>query len=838
MSASDPRRADDVLPPDGIGADEAWGEPSPDSAALAESEQRFRLAMDRSAVAMNLTGPDGRFLRVNEAMVRLLGRSEADLLACTWQELTHPDDLAVDEVLSRELVAGTRDHYRMTKRYLRPDGSVVWGDLTVSCVRSDHGGYEYAIAQIVDVTDQVGFAAQLEQSERLLASIMDNAPVATGVTSADGTFVRVSAEMAAFFDRPVAEILTMRWQDLTDDAVLPEEQALVLELMSGQRDSYRLLKPFTLPGGTRRWGLLSVSCLRAPDRTLEYLIGQIVDVTEQQVALDTLEGTLASMLDPHVLLAPVHDDARRVIDAVYERANDAACAYLGRTCEEVIGGRLTALFAGEAVAQLLHWCQEALDGGRVSHDGVLLLSAVTGEPRWFDVRAVPVDGRVSFTWRDVSERHRVAADLARREHRYRLLADNATDVIIQTGSDSAIAWVSPSVTEVLGWRIDEVVGLRMPDLMHPEDLAEVRSVQQQIFAAGGTEGRTTARFRTADGGWRWMSDHGRAILDPDGRIVGGIDSLRDTQAEHEARMALEQRERELRGVVDTLLDPWVLLEAVRDDEGRIVDLEYVDANEAACELNHVRREELIGMRILDLLPEHGPSGIFARYARVVETGEPLLDDDAPFTSPFDGIERRFDNRAVKVGDGISLMWRDVTERYLARQQLHEQADHDLLTGVANRRQLERRMAEVLARDPRRGARIAVLYCDLDHFKQVNDAHGHAVGDDVLAAVAQGLRGAVRERDIVARLGGDEFVIVLDGVRDAADAQRVAAKVRDAVSVPVAAGGVTVTPRLSVGIAVGRSGDDPADLLARADAALYRAKDGGRDRAILETILDD
>jgi diguanylate cyclase (GGDEF)-like protein/PAS domain S-box-containing protein len=833
---SNPRRVGGL--DDGLDEPTAWTEASADAAALAESEKRFRLAMDRSAVAMNLNGPDGRFLQVNDAMVRLFGRSRAELLASTWQELTHPEDLAADEALGAELMAGGRDSYRMTKRYVRPDGSIIWGDLTVSCVRAADGSVEYAIAQIVDVTDQVAFAAELEQSERLLASIMENAPVATGVTTADGAFVRVSAEMGAFFGRSIEEILAMRWQDLTDDEDVIEEQVLIAELMAGARDSYRLLKEFTLPDRTRRWGLLSVTCLRAPDRSVEYLIGQIVDVTSQQQALATLEGTLASMLDPHVLLAPVLDDTGGVVDAVYERANDAACAYLGLEYADVLGTRLCTRFAGEAVEQLLSWCQDAIREGLVSRDDVTLVSALSGEPRWFDVRAVLVDGKVSFTWRDVSDRHRAAEEVARREYRYRMLADNATDVIVQTGPDSAVVWVSPSVTEVLGWRIDEVVGRRLSDLMHPADLAAIRGLQQEIFAAGGTEGRMNARFRTSAGGWRWMSDHGRALLDDEGRLVGGIDSLRDIQAEQDARLAVEQRERELRGVVDTLLDPWVLLEAVRDDAGRIVDLEYVDANDAACAFNHLTREQLLGLRLLDLLPEHGPSGIFDRYVHVIESGQSLLDDDAPFTDQTDGTERRFDNRAVKVGDGISLTWRDVTDRYRARQLLHEQADHDLLTGVANRRQLERRMAEVLAREPRRGERIAVLYCDLDHFKEVNDAYGHAVGDDVLAAVAESLRAAVREGDIVSRLGGDEFVIVLDGVRDSADAERVAAKVRDAVAVPAAADGVSVTPRLSVGIAVGQAGDDPADLLARADAALYRAKDSGRDRAVLEAVLGD
>jgi diguanylate cyclase (GGDEF)-like protein len=381
--------------------------------------------------------------------------------------------------------------------------------------------------------------------------------------------------------------------------------------------------------------------------------------------------------------------------------------------------------------------------------------------------------------------------------------------------------------------------------MHPDDFASVMADQKAIIEAGGTEGRVTARFATADGGWRWMSDHGRAIVDDEGRLVGGIDSLRDVEAEHRAAEALAEREqrarsaferadraeRELRGVVDSLFDPWVQLIAVRDADGQIVDFVYGDANDAACRANHLSRDELIGRNLLSLLPEHGTSGLLAQYAQVVETGEALALDDEPFTSPFDGVQRRYDNRAVRVGDGVSFTWRDVTERYLLRQQLREQADSDQLTGVANRRQLSRRINELTAHAPRTGHRLAVLYCDLDHFKDVNDAHGHAAGDVVLTSVAVAIRGAVRDHDLVARLGGDEFVVLLDGVRGLDDATAVAEKILAAVRVPVQIGETTVTPGASIGIALLEPGEDEDYVIARADAALYAAKDAGRNRAV-------
>ena len=571
--------------------------------------------------------------------------------------------------------------------------------------------------------------------------------------------------------------------------------------------------------------------------------------SDQARGTETLAATLASMLDPHVLFEAIQAPDGTVVDVRYAMANDAACDYLQRSKDELIGRTVREVFTGEAVSTVLRWCHEALEAGSLALDEVELPSSVDGRSRWLDIRAVRVGGSISFTWRDVTDRHVTSREIAERESTYRLLADNATDVILRSAAGGGIEWVSPSVTEMLGWRPDQVLGRTVGSLMHPDDLARVLADQKAIIEAGGTEGRVTARFATVDGGWRWMSDHGRAILDPTAGSSAGSTRYAMSRPSigrprrwrsGSMRVASERAERAdaLRGVVDSLFDPWVLLAAVRDADGLIVDFEYVDANEAACRANAVPRAELIGRRLLGLLPEHATTGLFALYAKVVETGEPLVLDDEAFTSPIDGVLRRFDNRAVRVGDGISFTWRDVTDRYALRQQLREQADHDLLTGVANRRQLSRHLTELLGHAPRTGARLAVLYLDLDHFKDINDAHGHAAGDDVLTAVAVAIRSAVRDQDLVARLGGDEFVVLLDGVRGLDDATSVAEKILGAVRRPVEIGGSTVTPRASIGIALVEPGEDEDSVIARADAALYEAKGAGRDRAVAATGRSD
>ena len=155
-----------------------------------------------------------------------------------------------------------------------------------------------------------------------------------------------------------------------------------------------------------------------------------------------------------------------------------------------------------------------------------------------------------------------------------------------------------------------------------------------------------------------------------------------------------------------------------------------------------------------------------------------------------------------------------------------EAVHDPLTGLANRTLLRDRLEHALARSSRESGATAVLFVDLDNFKQINDAHGHAAGDTALVEIARRLQTAVRPGDTIARLGGDEFVAVCEGI-DADSALAVGRRLQDAIHLPFTAGGTEHRLSGSIGIALGDG--EPDALLADADAAAYRAKAAGRGR---------
>ncbi|WP_380172446.1 diguanylate cyclase domain-containing protein [Kineococcus sp. DHX-1] len=186
-----------------------------------------------------------------------------------------------------------------------------------------------------------------------------------------------------------------------------------------------------------------------------------------------------------------------------------------------------------------------------------------------------------------------------------------------------------------------------------------------------------------------------------------------------------------------------------------------------------------------------------------------------------------DGRPGEVGAVVQVA--DVTQRRLVQRRLREAALHDPLTGLPNRTLLEDRLRHALSAAARSGDQVALLYCDLDDFKPVNDTGGHAAGDHVLIDVADRLTAAVRPGDTVARLGGDEFAVVCPGLPDEAAAADVAERVVAAMQDPFPVAGWEFRVGISVGLAMADASQDATRVLQQADQAMYAAKGSGKGR---------
>ncbi len=182
--------------------------------------------------------------------------------------------------------------------------------------------------------------------------------------------------------------------------------------------------------------------------------------------------------------------------------------------------------------------------------------------------------------------------------------------------------------------------------------------------------------------------------------------------------------------------------------------------------------------------------------------------------------------------GLALNFRDVSERKALEEQLRQLAFHDPLTLLANRSLFRNRVQHALTLTHRSRQRVAVMFLDLDNFKNVNDSMGHDAGDRLLQAAAQRLVKSTRPSDTVARLGGDEFAILLEGINDSADVERIAAAITHSFDEPLVLDGNDAHIAASIGIAFSKPGDDTEQLLRNADIAMYNAKAAGKARFVV------
>jgi diguanylate cyclase (GGDEF)-like protein/PAS domain S-box-containing protein len=519
-------------------------------------------------------------------------------------------------------------------------------------------------------------------------------------------------------------------------------------------------------------------------------------------------------------------------DSTIEWVSPSVEQLIGLSPDEVIGSSVFDLVAVDDVEDLAAVVDQVLGGEPARFRGRVI--AADG-PRWVAVTAKPtfdesgeVTGSVGSV-RDVHSEVIAEHDLAASEQRLSLVADNASDLVCLSGSDRCISWISANVERTLGWAAADLIGTKLADLIHPDDVAANDSRRQGFYDTETPNPieQVLLRVRAKDGAYHWMAATGMPVVDSGG-LVSVVTGMRLVDDLVEARDRAEREHSRASAALDTFLDPHVVMEAVRDEGGAIVDFVYVEANETAVAYNQPL--DPVGARLLEHFPGHTAAGLFAAYCAVVESGEPLVLDEFEYLNEIHGKELYYDIRAVKLGDAISLTWRDVSDRYDRMRLITERATHDALTGLVNRTGILEELDRALNTSARSGRPTGVLLVDLDHFKYVNDSLGHAVGDRVLCSAADRLRSSVRGGDLVGRLGGDEFVVVMRDLDDEADAVATAQRLVSAFRDPLSSEGLEFYATASVGIAISGDGTTPDDLVREADTALYRAKDEGRDRA--------
>jgi diguanylate cyclase (GGDEF)-like protein/PAS domain S-box-containing protein len=482
-----------------------------------------------------------------------------------------------------------------------------------------------------------------------------------------------------------------------------------------------------------------------------------------------------------------------------------------------------------------------------------------------DMLADPAVRGVVVTGRDVTDRYDAEEAVARSERRFRALVQESTDIVLLVAADGRLAYASPSVERVIGVPPANAIGRHVLDWVHPEDRAFTAEVLARAIASKGLAPALEIRLRAADGTWRHVELVGNNLLDdPDvgGLVVSGRDVSDRRRAEDlvTAESALLEsiaRGEPLPRILQQLAD---LVERLIGDAScsvGVLDPDGVVRHPAAATLppllvallDDVEPASSLGTRVRELshgallsddiaadpgwqamasaFVAFGLRGCWALPALATESSALMgvVTVFVPAARPPSDVERRLLDRVQHLA-AIAIQ----RSRYEA--ELQHRALHDDLTGLPNRALLLDRLEQSLARARRHGTYVAVLFVDLDQFKVVNDSLGHAAGDRLLLEVSDRFQRGVRGGDTVARFGGDEFVVLCEDIENDAAAlavaEHLASQLRER---PLRVSGTDVFVNCSIGIALATDGE-PEALIRNADAAMYRAKEEGRNRVAL------
>ena len=413
------------------------------------------------------------------------------------------------------------------------------------------------------------------------------------------------------------------------------------------------------------------------------------------------------------------------------------------------------------------------------------------------------------------------------------------DGIVVTDAQGRVTYANAAFRRLCGYGDDRLLGHDPGHLLQgpgTDPLAVAR-----IRAALAARRPVTEELLNyaADGRPYWVSMRITPVLDGDGAVRRFVAVEREVTTAKALELALRESQERFRAMIEHAADAITIVDA--DGTIRYASPSYE-------RMFGLPADARLGASVWERIHPDDLDELMAAFAALLAV--PGRTAEAQFRARHgDGTWRHIavvahnllENAAVR---GVVINSRDVTERLTAEQALREsearfrhQALHDPLTGLANRTLLLDRIAHALARAARDGAMPALLFLDLDEFKQVNDSAGHAAGDRLLVVAAERLCAAVRFGDTVARLGGDEFAILLEGTHAEREADEVADRILAALRVPIPVDGRAHRIGASIGIALSSRWGSADELLHRADSAMYAAKArGGNQYAVRGPLI--
>ncbi len=565
----------------------------------------MRAVFDDSPVGMAIVGQDFRFLRVNAVLVQITGYSEADLLARTFVDITHPQDTEKDVALATRLLRGDIPRYQIEKRYIRCDGETIWVLLSVTLLRDRAGAPLHYLSTIQDISEAKHaevrsreLARSLEESELRYRQTLDTITDLVFVKDRNSRLQWANRAFCDFFGLEPTQV-----QGLVDAEHNPSENtdgylatdAVVVETGTTQAVER---EPATRCDGANRVLNTVKSPLRDAGGRVTGLVGVARDVTDRV----RLEAELTQATTRFQALIENALDVITVLDAdgVQRFLSPSVKRVLGWSPEELIGRTaLELIHPDDAPAVATLFASRAVEPG--ARDSIEFRHAHK-DGSWRYLQAVghnllddPAIGGVVVNSRDVTDRRLAEEKLARSEAYFRALVEQASDIITVLEPDGVVRYASPAVTRVLGYEPEELAGTQLFRLIHPDDLPALVSSFESALAGTLDESVKSApeRFRCRHKNGTWVALEGTGAIRVDDPLVRGVIGVSRDVSER-ARVEAE-RERLIGELHAALADVKALsgllpicssCKRIREDDGYWTQIEAYVREHSEAEFTH------------------------------------------------------------------------------------------------------------------------------------------------------------------------------------------------------------------------------------------------------------
>ncbi|MGZ5072151.1 MAG: EAL domain-containing protein [Usitatibacter sp.] len=658
----------------------------------------------------------------------------------------------------------------------------------------------------------------------LIREAFEHAPVGIAVVTPDGVLRLVNRALCQMIGYPRAALEGQPYRNFVPAADVPADEEHLRGIRAGGEPPESVDTRFVRNDGVQVWVRVSASLIRDAAGAPRYVVSSVVDLTEQREkdrVLRQTNGFLAAVVENAPVAIYTAD-----LDGIVNFWNPAAERTFGFTAEQAMGRN--APFIPESRREEARELRRRVLAGEVLSGLELERQRADGSAIMIHGAAAPLrdeSDRVTgllVACVDVSEARRATAELERHLHFTRALLDAIPNPVYFKDREGRYLAYNRAWSDLFG-RGGDWIGKTGFDVF---DAAVAREHQERDRPLIERPSSTTYESTVPgpDGSPHQMLFNKVSFVDQRGDVAGVISVVTDVTRYKQTEGALEASEARFRVLTESTID----LITVCDADGT---MQYQSG--ALRQLLGFDPADTVGKNVFDLVHRDDVDHVKAAFRRILETRQ--LTEPVEFRLQHrDGGWRTFESLGTNcLGNahirGIVWNSRDVTDRKVIQQRIQHLAYHDNLTGLPNRGLLQDRLARSIARAERSGRKVAVLFIDLDNFKNINDTLGHDVGDELLRQVSRRLTECVRLEDTIARQGGDEFIVLLDALDDGRNASIVAQKILNALRLPLTLGGTEQHVSGSVGIALyPEDGRDAQTLMKNADTAMFHGKGLGKN----------